>query len=53
MVKIVAQFTNKYFQKNLVGVITLREEVEKDIALNTAALRRNSGVNSSSSFDMP
>ena len=47
LVKTVAQYTNKYFQKSLVGVIILREEVEKDIALHTAALRRNSGVNSS------
>ena len=38
LVKTVAQYTNKYFQKSLVGVIILREEVEKGIALNTAAL---------------
>ena len=53
LVKTVAQYTNKYFQKSLVGVIILREEVEKDIALNTAPLCRNSGVNSSCWFDMP
>ena len=38
LVKTVAQYTNKDFQKSLVGVIILREEVEKGIALNTAAL---------------
>ena len=38
LVKTVAQYTNRYFQKSLVGVIIQREEVEKDIALNTAAL---------------
>ena len=38
LVKTVAQYTNKYFQKSLIGVIIQREEVEKDIALNTAAL---------------
>ena len=38
LVKTVAQYTNKTFQKSLAGVIILREEVEKDIALNTAAL---------------
>ena len=44
LVKTVAQYTKKDFQKSLVGVIILREEVEKDIALNTAAVRRNYGV---------
>ena len=38
LVKTVAQYTNKDFQKSLVGVIILREEVEKGIAVNTAAL---------------
>ena len=38
LVKTVAQYTNKCFQKSLVGVNILREEVEKDVALNTAAL---------------
>ena len=38
LIKTVAQYTNKYFQKSLVGVIILREEVEKDLALNTAEL---------------
>ena len=47
LVKPVAQYTNKGFQNSLIGVIILREEVEKDIALNTAALRRDFGVNSS------
>ena len=52
LVKTVAQYTEKYFQKSLVGVIILRDEVEKDIALNTAAFRRNYGVNSCSFFDI-
>ena len=38
LVETAAQYTNIYFQKNLVGVIILREKVEKDIALNTAAI---------------
>ena len=38
LIKTVAQYTNKYFRESLVGVIILREEVEKDIALNTAAI---------------
>ena len=38
LVETAAQYTNKYFQKSLVGVIILREKVEKDIALNTAAI---------------
>ena len=38
LAKTVAQYTNKYSQKSLVGVIILLEEVEKGIALNTTAL---------------
>ena len=38
LVKTVGKYTNKYIQKSLVGVIILREEVEKGIALNTTAL---------------
>ena len=38
LAKTVAQYTNKNSQKSLVGVIILREEVEKGIALNTTAL---------------
>ena len=37
LVETVVHYTNKYFQKGLVGVIILREEVENGIALNTAA----------------
>ena len=37
LVKTVGKYTNKYFQKSLVGVIILREELEKGIALNAAA----------------
>ena len=47
LVNTVAQYTNKDFQQNLIGVVILREEVEKDLARNTAALRRDFGVNSS------
>ena len=38
LVENIGKYTNKYFQKSLVGVIILGEEVEKGIALNTAAL---------------
>ena len=51
LVETEAQYTNKDFQKSLVGVIILCEEVEKGIALNTTALRCKYDVNSFGSFE--